>query len=154
LGYGLAVNQQQPPRDPAGYRIAVGAVGLSLVVFVFCAGWIVSTGNSAPPEFWPFGSGLAGALFGILGTPATTTETDEAGTSVTTTKTVAVGGVSLPPATAALLVVFLASIAIAIIASNGNPSTEVLSLVTTSGGALLGLLAPSPAGAHDTGPGG
>jgi hypothetical protein len=134
----------EAPRDMVGYRLAVASVGVSLVVFVVGAVVLAALGKDAPTQYWPFGTGLAGALFGILGTtpaPTTASKVDQAGNET--------GQVSIVRtlwknrAVLILFTVFVVTAGFAV-ASSGKPSTDLLSLVTASGGVLIGLLTPSP----------
>jgi hypothetical protein len=149
-----------PPRDLPGYRLAVGAVGLSLVMFVIGASVIAAVNGTYPDAFWPFGSGLAGALFGILGVSPTTSKASTPNDGPPNPSSPSppggdpVGAVVrwllANKATATLLAVFVVS-TIAAVAQPGKPSTTLLSLASTSGGALLGSLTPSPAEATGAG---
>src|SRR5579863_765849 len=57
---------QTASTDKTAYHIAVGAVGFALVAFLIGAAWIAAGGNPVPTQYWSTGSGLAGALIGIL----------------------------------------------------------------------------------------
>jgi hypothetical protein len=52
--------------DPIAYRIAVGSIGLALVAYLIGAAVIAAGGKPVPTQYWTAGTGLAGALLGIL----------------------------------------------------------------------------------------
>jgi hypothetical protein len=52
--------------DDAGYRIAVGGVGLALVASAIAAGLGFVAGHDPPQAFWTIVSGLSGGLLGLL----------------------------------------------------------------------------------------
>ena len=58
----------QPPQqeDRVAYRIAVGALGVALVAFLIGAAVIAAGGKPVPTQYWASGSGIGGAIIGIL----------------------------------------------------------------------------------------
>ena len=131
----------QPPdgrSDPAVIRVAAVALGFSVIAVVI--GLCVSAAVSAtiPNQLWLFGNTLAGALLGLL-IPSPAQKEKPTVAAPNPAKTVAVeiwhNRVFL-----ALLFIFVFSA----IYSDATGSKELLSVAGAAGGALLGLLAPSP----------
>jgi hypothetical protein len=58
--------KKKSAEDLFAYRLAVGAVGVALVTFLIGAAVIAAAGNPVPTQYWTSGSGIAGALLGIL----------------------------------------------------------------------------------------
>jgi hypothetical protein len=137
----------EAPRDVVAYRLAVAAVGVSLVVFVAGATVIAALNKQFPSQYWPFGTGLAGALFGILGSapaPTPVHKRDDAGQE--TQKVSVIRTLWNSRAVLILFTVFVVATAFAVAqGKKAQPSTQLLSLITASGGALIGLLTPTPA---------
>jgi Na+/melibiose symporter-like transporter len=137
--------QQTARIDKAAYRIAVGAVGFALVAFLIGAAWIAAGGNPVPTQYWSTGSGLAGALLGIL-SPSPTAYSRKDTDGMPKTQNVAlevkdaITDLFKNRALLILTVMFSASLYFGIT----NHSPELVSLAAATGGALLGLLAPSP----------
>lgn len=136
---------QTAPTDKAAYRIAVGAVGFALVAFLIGAAWIAAGGNPVPTQYWSTGSGLAGALIGMLSpSPMAYSRvgTDETPKKLNVGEEVAGAITDLFKNRGLLIltVMFSASLYFGIT----NHSPELVSLAAATGGALLGLLAPSP----------
>jgi hypothetical protein len=135
--------QQTAPTDKTAYQIAVGAVGLALVAFLIGAAWIAAGGNPVPTQYWSTGSGLAGALIGILApSPTAYSRTDGMPKPQNPALEVwdAITDLFKNRALLILTVMFSASLYFGIT----NHSPELVSLAAATGGALLGLLAPSP----------
>jgi hypothetical protein len=130
--------------DMGGYRIAVGGVALGLVMFLVGAAVIRATGHDVPVEYWSSGSAISGALFGILApTPRTkaTTATNAAAAATAN----AAAAKAAPKLTGIFPVVVLAIVfGVALWAGIEYNQTAFQSLAAAAGGALLGLLAPSP----------
>jgi Na+/melibiose symporter-like transporter len=135
--------QQTALADKAAYRIAVGAVGFALVAFLVGAAWIAAGGNPVPTQYWSTGSGLAGALIGILSpSPTAYSRTD----GQPKTQNV---GLELRDAIEDLfknrgLLILTVMFSTSLYFGITNHSPELVSLAAATGGALLGLLAPSP----------
>src|SRR5579872_3930503 len=53
-------------QDPIVYRMAVGGIGVALIAFLIGGAVIAANGKPVPSEYWTAGSGLSGALIGIL----------------------------------------------------------------------------------------
>jgi hypothetical protein len=142
-----AANQPAPepppqPQDPIAYRIAVGTLGLAVVAFLIGAAVIAAGGKPVPTQYWSSGSAIAGAIIGILApTPKRVAPQAKKATAV-------VGSVFAElwknRAVIILMGVFGVSAAFAI--SRG--SAELETVAAAAGGALVGLLAPSP-GKHE-----
>ena len=52
--------------NDAGYRIAVGGVGLALIAMAIAAGLGFVAAPDPPQAFWTIASGLSGGLLGLL----------------------------------------------------------------------------------------
>jgi hypothetical protein len=143
------------PRDRGAYRLAIGAIGLALVVLL--AGICVvlafgpTTCNSGcekilgeiPSGLLKIAGALAGGLLGLL-MPAPTTMRSTGKSAETgggefkrTIKEEAAANLTV----VALLIVFVVSLGFGIAAQ----STGLQSLAAASGAALLGLQVPTPA---------
>jgi hypothetical protein len=146
-------SQAQPPVRPAtaddqiAYRLAIGSIGLALVAYLIGAALIAAGGKPIPTQYWTAGTGLAGALLGILAptpTPALTRVTrakedpwfKKLGTGIAnvfrdlwSNREVLI-----------LMVVFGFSLGFAI----ANNSSQLEAVAAAAGGALVGLLAPPP----------
>jgi len=141
-------NQVQPkvrPEDPIAYRIAVGALGVALVAFLVGAAVIAAGGKPVPTQFWASGSGIAGAIIGILAPSPEKAEPYKAA-NPNLPKEGFAGLVNLVKdlwsnrAVLILGAVFGVSIAFAIAYS----SAELETVAAAAGGALVGLLAQPP----------
>jgi hypothetical protein len=136
-------NHVPPPttnrEDPVAYRIAVGAVGAALVVFLIGAAWITADGLPVPTQYWSSGSAIAGALLGILAPTPTKTDPDKV-TGVWNNIVTAWNNLWDNRALLILLFVFVASLLFSITSS----SAQLQTVAAASGGALIGLLAPPP----------
>jgi hypothetical protein len=136
---------QPPPEDPIAYRIAVGTLGLAVVAFLIGAAVIASGGKPVPTQYWSAGGAIAGAVIGILAPsprtiPPTTQGVATTGKRVGARIWSAVVELWTNRAVVILMAVFGVSAAFAI--SRG--SAELETVAAAAGGALVGLLAPSP----------
>jgi hypothetical protein len=138
--------QNQGPReDPVAYRIAVGALGVALVAFLVGAAVIAAGGKPVPTQFWASGSGIAGAIIGILAPNPKPAHHSAAEKTVSQPFVGIANGIRDLWNNRAVLIlsaVFGVSIAFAI----ANSSAELETVAAAAGGALVGLLAPPPAG--------
>ena len=136
-----------PPEDPVAYRIAVGAFGVSLVAFLIGGAVIAAGGKPVPTQYWTAGTGLSGALLGILA-PTPTRARQPAQAKPRDTLIKKIGGFIADTARdvwnnramAILMVVFGVSLGFGI----ANNSSQLESVAAAAGGALIGLLAPPP----------
>lgn len=136
------------PRDAGAYRIAVGAVGFALVVVLTGLCVIVAVGKSSeiPKELWTITSALGGGLLGLLAPSPTASSaaTTDQGKSVPEKLTrplkILAKDVWDNRSVVILLIVFGVSVGFGA-ASN---STQLQALAGASGGALIGMLAPTP----------
>ena len=129
--------QPPPAEDRWAYRIAVGAVGVALVAFLIGAAVIAAGAKPIPTQYWATGSAISGALLGILA-PTPTTTSDATGALHKIGEVLS--DLWTNRALFMLMAVFGVSIAFAI-ARNSAPLETV---AAAAGGALVGLLAPSP----------
>lgn len=128
-----------PPReDPIAYRIAVGTLGLAVVAFLIGAAVIAAGGKPVPTQYWSSGGAIAGAIIGILA-PAPERVHPAAKKPVAVVVSV-FEELWKNRAVIILMGVFGVSAAFAI--SRG--SAELETVAAAAGGALVGLLAPSP----------
>jgi hypothetical protein len=142
----------KPPPDPWSGRLAVATIGLALVAFMIGAALISARGLPVPTQYWSTGSGLSGALLGILApTPKSagydwTKDPENAPTGL---KTLAKLGRELVNLLVdiwknrqllILLIVFAVSATLAVTKSSAPMAT----VAAAAGGALIGLIAPSP----------
>ncbi len=131
------------PQDAWAYRIAVGSVGAAIVVFLIGAAVIAAVGKTVPSQYWTSGSALSGALLGILApSPTSKAKTDKEGFGA-----VAIDGAKKlgkdiweNRSVVILLVIF----GLALWRDLESHSTEWQALAAAAGGALIGMLAPSP----------
>jgi hypothetical protein len=136
------------PRDTGAYRIAVCAVGLALVVVLagLCVIVAVDPGEEIPKELWAITSALGGGLLGLLAPPPTPSSAPETAQAPTIPKKMTRSLKILAKDAAAnrsaliLLLVFAAAATLGAI----NESGQFQALAAASGGALIGLLAPTP----------
>ena len=130
--------------DAVAYRIAVGAVGAALVVFLIGAAWITADGLPVPTQYWSSGSAIAGALLGILApTPTKPNQPTPRNTSVmkiASSVAAAIKDLWANRALFILLIVFVASLVLSITSN----SAQLQTVAAAAAGALLGLLAPPP----------
>jgi Na+/melibiose symporter-like transporter len=141
--------QQDPPAPPAqqedrvAYRIAVGALGLALVAFLIGAAVIAAGGKPVPTQYWASGSGIAGAIIGILA-PSPKAVTPPNRTNPVTRLfgpfADAIRDLWTNRSLFILAAVFGVSVAFAI----ARNSAELETVAAAAGGALVGLLAPPP----------
>lgn len=135
-------------RDANAYRIAVGAVGFALVVVLAGLCVIVAVGKGAeiPKELWTIASALGGGLLGLLAPSPTPSSagTTEQGKSVPEKMArplkILAQDVWDNRAVVILLVIFGVSVGF----GAANDSTQFQALAGASGGALIGMLAPTP----------
>ncbi|MFI4985179.1 MAG: hypothetical protein ACHQAV_04225 [Solirubrobacterales bacterium] len=148
--------------DAAGYRLAVGAVGLALIVVLTGACVIVAVGKTVPQELWTIISALGGGLLGILAPAPTSTPRAAApaapGGPAAPEAAAGAGAAAAPEGVKAAVGVFfkdmfnnrtvvilLGVFIFTVIEAATNGSPEWNALAAASGGALVGLLGPSPA---------
>jgi Na+/melibiose symporter-like transporter len=135
-----------PPQnqDPIAYRIAVAALGLAVVAFLIGAAVIAAGGKPVPTQYWSSGGAIAGAIIGILAPTPERVEPKAKKATRVAKATAVVGSVFAElwnnRAVIILMGVFGVSAAFAI--SRG--SAELETVAAAAGGALVGLLAPSP----------
>jgi len=142
--------------DKGAYRIAVATIGCALIVVLagVCVIVAVGKGSQVPHELWTIASALLGGLLGILApSPAPTTPPKEKtgqetnGPFVRGVLKVGGGLVILGKdiwknrAIVILLAIFGVSVAFGV----SDDSAPLQALAGASGGALIGMLAPSPA---------
>jgi hypothetical protein len=138
--------------DKGTYRIAVAAVGCALIVVLAGICVIVAVGagvkeNEVPQELWTTASALAGGLLGILApspAPSAASKTNsppELGAKLSRSVGILLSDIWSNRAIVVLLVVFGASVAV----GAAEDVTSLQALAAASGGALVGILAPSPA---------
>ncbi|HSO94266.1 MAG TPA: hypothetical protein VLS53_07355 [Candidatus Dormibacteraeota bacterium] len=132
-----------PPADPFAYRIAVGALGAALVAFLIGAAVIAAGGKPVPTQYWSTGSGIAGAIIGILApspTPAAPTPRQTKVRLFFGTIADAFADLWANRTMLLLAIVFATSLTFAIV----HNSAPLETVAATAGGALVGLLAPPP----------
>jgi hypothetical protein len=144
--------------DKGAYRIAVAAVGCALIVVLAGICVIVAVGfghkeHEIPHELWTTVSALAGALLGIIApAPAPTTANNEK-SSLEGFKWYERGVIKLGRAIVIVgkdiwnnraLVVLLGLFTASIAVGAAENSVQLQALAAASGGALVGMLAPSP----------
>jgi len=136
------------PRDKGAYRIAIGAIGLALIIVLagLCA--IVAVGKHAeiPTELWTITSALGGGLLGLLAPPPTPAPADSKAPPTGVTKKLSRSFSNLAKdagenrSVVILLVIFAVSAGL----GAAQDSTQFQALAAASGAALIGLLAPAP----------
>lgn len=138
-------NVRAQPADRWAVRIAIGAVGLGLVAFLIGAALIAAGGKPVPTQYWSTGSAISGALIGILAPtperitkPATATK-GWVGSAFDEIKAL-LKDLWKNRQLLILVVVFVASAVLAVTQSSAPMET----VAAAAGGALIGLLAPSP----------
>jgi hypothetical protein len=132
--------------DPWVYRLAVGGVGLALVAFLIGAAIVGADGQAKDmfSEYWTIGAALSGALVGIVA-PSPTQQRAHAQAATP-------GGPGAARRAFPLLqpVLLMAALALCLwLATEVVREPDAATLRTLgagAGGALLGLLAPSPGG--------
>jgi hypothetical protein len=128
-----------PPPDPLIVRFAAAALGVSVVAAVVGVCVAAAVSATIPDQLWIFANTLAGALLGLL-VPTPTQKKPEGATPTRVHERVWVS-VWQSRVFLTLLFVFVFSA----IFSDQTNSKELLSLAGAAGGALLGLLVPTPA---------
>ncbi len=133
-----------PASDKWASRIAIAAVGLGLVAFLIGAAIIAAGGKPVPTQYWSTGSAISGALIGIL---APQPQQLTAGTKGATRVRTALSEVAALLADLwknrqlfILTFVFIVALILAVTQSSAPMET----VAAAAGGALIGLLAPSP----------
>jgi hypothetical protein len=136
------------PRDPGAYRIAVACVGIALITVLvgLCVIVAVGEGTEIPKELWTIASALGGGLLGLLApqpTPISTAEVDQAeGIPKKVTRSLKVaakkGGANLS------VVILLFVFGVSVVLGALSDSAQFQALAGAAGGALIGLLAPTP----------
>jgi len=135
-------------RDTGAFRIAVSAVGLALVIVLagLCVIVAVGRGDEIPKELWTITSALGGGLLGLLApspTPSSAPKTAQAESvskKIGRSLTILAKDVWANRSVVILLIVFAISAAL----GAANESGQFQALAAASGGALVGLLAPTP----------
>jgi hypothetical protein len=127
------------PPDPFIVRIAATALGVSVIGAVVGLCVAVAVSATIPNQLWVFGNTLAGALLGLL--VPTPTQKKPEGAAPTRTSTRLWVSVWQSRVFLTLLFIFVFSA----IYSDHTGSRELLSVAGAAGGAMLGLLVPSPA---------
>lgn len=129
--------------DVWGYRIAVAGVGAALVAFLIGAAIIAAGGNPVPTQYWSVGSGLAGGLLGILApSPTKAIVTSDAKREKPFISHLAAFASDIWNNRAVVLLLALFVVSVIFAAKNNSP--ELDTLAAAAGGALVGLLGPSP----------
>jgi hypothetical protein len=159
--------------DQIGYRIAVAAIGVALIVALagLCVIIAVGEGTDIPKEMWTTVSALGGGLLGLLAPSPTPTRKALAeeesmknkggnqapgnqapGNQAPGDQVPKWGGLqkvlkplSLNLSVVILLAVFLLAVGLSLF----DDSTQLQALAAASGAALIGLLAPSPIDSSD-----
>jgi hypothetical protein len=152
--------------------LVVVCVGVALVVFFAGTTAAVAAGQSPPSAMWAAGGALAGALLGLLVPPpgsgaaqiraaseaaAAAGDADDVVREATARVPLAAGVAETKGAACVLFAVFVLMLALGVVLSAGTIAppapfveslkgitTTVIALASASGGALLGMLAPSP----------
>ncbi len=136
------------PRDTGAYRIAVGAVGFALVVVLagLCVIVAVGKGTEIPKELWTITSALGGGLLGLLApspTQSSAAMTDQ-GKSVPEKLTRPLKILAKDVWANRSVVILLLVFGVAVVFGAASDSAQFQALAGASGGALIGLLAPTP----------
>jgi hypothetical protein len=134
--------------DTGAFRIAVCAVGCALVVVLvgLCVIVAVGRGKEIPNELWTITSALGGGLLGLLAPspkPTSAAETQPAESvpkKLTRSLKILATDIWANRSVVILLLVFVASVVL----GAANKSGQFQALAAASGGALVGLLAPTP----------
>jgi len=131
--------------DQIGYRIAVSAIGIALIVAIagLCVIVAVGKGTEVPTELWSTVSALGGGLLGLLAPSPTSTATkpEKPNESKVSHSPLGLGeAMKTNRSVVILLIVFTVAILVGAI----NDSSQFQALAAASGAALIGLLAPSP----------
>jgi len=136
------------PRDPNAYRIAVSAIGFALVIVLAGLCVIVAVGKAGeiPKELWTITSALGGGLLGLLApspTPSSAATTDQ-GKNVPEKLTRPFKILAKDVWDNRSVVILLAVFGVAVGFGAADDSTQLQALAGASGGALIGMLAPTP----------
>lgn len=121
---------------------------MAVVAFVVGAAVIGAAGNKVPDQYWAYGNTLAGALLGILLPTKPAKKREPEGSSVARAARAVGRFLSANRVPVALALVFI----LAAVLGGVLDSPELLSLAGATGGALLGVLIPSPVGDKRTAP--
>lgn len=143
------------PLDDGAYRIAVAAIGLALVVVLvgLCVIVAVGKGGDVPKELWTTVSALGGGLLGLLAPPPAPSAATKAPRAekirekIKRSLAIFAKDVWANRSVVILLIVFGAAIAV----GAAEKSPQLQALAAASGGALIGLLAPTPGKGTHTG---
>jgi hypothetical protein len=135
------------PGEGTGYRIAVGAIGVALIVVLIgiCVIVAVGEGKEIPVELWTITSALGGGLLGLLAPSPTPTSAPTVapveGFWSGLGRGLTVFGKDLweNRSVVILLIIFAASVTL----GATKDSSQFQALAAASGGALIGLLAPA-----------
>jgi hypothetical protein len=133
----------RPLDDHFAYRIAVGSLGLALVAFLIGAAVIAAGGKPVPTQYWSTGSGIAGAIIGIVAPSPTSGAPKERKSEIGLFFGAIADAIADLWANRGMLLltaVFAASLTFAVI----NNSAPLETVAAAAGGALVGLLAPPP----------
>jgi hypothetical protein len=126
-----------PPPDPLIVRIAAAALGVTVIAVVVGLCVAVAVSATVPDQLWVFGNTLAGALLGLL-VPSPTQKKVEPKTDSRPDRVWASFWGSRVFLSLLFIFVFSA------IYSDATGSKELLSVAGAAGGALLGMLVPTP----------
>lgn len=136
------------PRDKGAYRIAVGAIGLALVVVLagLCVIVAVGKGTEIPKELWTVTSSLGGGLLGLLAPPpkpsSAETKDPAKGVSKKLGRSFAILAKDIWANRSVVILLVIFGVAVGLGAA--QDSTQLQALAGASGAALIGLLAPAP----------
>lgn len=133
------------PREKSAFRIAVGAIGLALVVVLagLCVIVAVGEGKEIPKELWTIASALGGGLLGLLApSPTPSSANDKEVKEVTGTLKRSWVILAKDIWTNRSVVILLVIFAVAVVFGAANGSGQFQALAAASGAALIGLLAP------------
>lgn len=135
-----------PPADPWGTRIALGAVGLGLVAFLIGAALIADGGKPVPTQYWSTGSAISGALIGILAPTPSRLSEPTAPKKPSRVRTILSEVAALLKdlwKNRQLFILTFVFVVTAVVAVTQS-SVPMETVAAAAGGALIGLLAPSP----------
>jgi hypothetical protein len=140
------------PRDTGAYRIAVGAVGFALVTVLIGICVIVAVGRheEIPKELWTIASALGGGLLGLLAPPPTSSPAPETSEDQKTSEKMMLSLKRLRKDAGAnrSVVILLLIFVVSVVLGAASDSSQFQALAGASGGALIGLLAPTPDKRH------
>lgn len=140
--------------DMPAYRIAVGAIGVALVVVLtgLCVIVAAGKGEEIPNELWTVSSALGGGLLGLLApspTPSSAATIKARDESVKETMARPLKIVVKDVWDNRAVVILFAVFGVAVGFGAADDSMQFQALAGASGGALIGLLAPSPTQQRD-----